>query len=361
MEILETTELGEMPPVQPEDQKLGIGIIGCGRMGTRRAKIVKESEDQELVVVYDLDVNRSQELADSMNCRVVKTWQEVAQNEEIDIVIVSVPNKFMMPIVVSALDYGKHVLCEKPPGRNSSEADAMAEAARRNQGMLKIGFNKRYHPAVWKMHKLFEDGVLGELFYLRGIFGHGARPGYEKEWYADADLAGGGAMIDIGVHMVDLCRWYLDDVSEVFAMAPTYFWDLTAFPSGHQLDDNAFFLLKTDTGKVAQIHASWTQWKSRFSLEAFGSKGYLRLEGLGGNYGPAIITFSRRREEGGAPVEETYEITESDNSLAEEWREFIDAVKTNGEILADGDDGLETMRVVDGLYRSAHNGLVVSL
>lgn len=359
MEFVDLSEIEESAGLSKTGRDLGVGIIGCGRMGNRRAKIIQDSGGQVVSMVYDVDHERANALAELMNCRCVQDWQAIVEDDEVDVVIVSVPNKFMMPIVVAALENEKHVLCEKPAGRNASEARAMAEAAERAGRLLKFGFNKRYHPAVWKMHELFESGVLGELLYLRGIFGHGARPGYEKEWYADAALAGGGAMIDIGVHMIDLCQWYFGDISEVFAVAPTYFWNLSSFPSGHQLDDNAFFLLRTPNGKVAQIHASWTQWKSRFSFEAFGSDGYLRLEGLGGNYGPATITVSRRRKEGGSPIEEQFEVAEQDNSLAEEWREFVDAIDTGKPILSDGADGLQTMQIVDGLYKSAHTGQVV--
>lgn len=97
-----------------------------------------------------------------------------------------------MPIAVAALERGKHVLCEKPLGRNVSEAQRMVDAARVHYVVLKTGFNHRHHPAIWKAHELCTSGAIGPLMFLRCVYGHGGRPGYDKEWRADPDLAGGG-------------------------------------------------------------------------------------------------------------------------------------------------------------------------
>lgn len=354
-EIMSTADESQTVP------KLGIGIVGCGLMGVRRARIIHPYTDQYLVIVADIDEKRAKDLAQEVDCQASSNWQDVVTNDDVDIVIVSVPNKIMADVVVAAFENGKHVLCEKPQGRNPEEARRMVDAAHKADRLLKIGFNKRYHPAVWKTHALFAEGVVGDLMYIRAIFGHGARPGYEKEWYADADMAGGGALLDIGIHLVDQCMWYLGAVEDVFAIAPAYFWDLSYFDNGQQLDDNAFITLRREDGVVAHVHASWTQWKNRFSFEAFGKDGFLRLEGLGGSYGPAELTYGRRRPESGPPIIETFGFEGPDNSLQVEWDEFINVVRDGGEVMANGDEGLETMRVMSALYQSAHTGQVVKL
>ena len=195
-------------------------------------------------------------------------------------------------------------------------------STRRDQAgvILKTGFNHRHHPAIWRAHELCAEGAIGPLMFIRAVYGHGGRPGYDKEWRADADLSGGGELLDQGVHIVDLCRWFLGDFAEVFGSTATYFWDLGHFesagrdspraangqsvaPSSISLEDNAFALLRTADGRVAQFHTSWTQWKNRFSFEVFGRDGYLRVEGLGGSYGVERLEVGRaqagRRRAGG--------------------------------------------------------------
>jgi len=352
------------PPALSSAQQLPllrVGIVGCGLMGRRRAQFIQAEPFETVAVVADVDAARAQALAADVGCAAAPDWQAVVQRDDVDIVVVSVPNKYMAPIVVAALEAGKHVLCEKPPGRNEDEARRMAEAAARSGRFLKIGFNKRYHPAVWQTHQLYQKGEIGPLMFVRAIFGHGARPGYENEWYASPDVAGGGALLDIGVHLVDLCRWFVGDFAEAFAAPTTSFWNFGHYPNGERLEDNAFMMLRTAAGQVAHVHASLTQWKSRFSFELFGRDGYLRLEGLGGHYGAATLTFGRRRPESGPPIEETLTLDGPDNSLQVEWAEFVKALRANRPPLADGADGLETMRLIAALYESAHTGRIVTL
>ena len=339
-----------------DQEVLNVGIVGCGRMGSRRARIVHESESEQLNLLADIDLNRVNGLAEELNCRSATDWREVVESDEIDVVIVCVPNKHMAPVIVAALEAGKHVLCEKPPGRNQEEARQIVEAAAQAEGTFKIGFDKRYHPAMRKMRELFDQDLIGPVMYARAVFGHGASPGLEKTWFASADLAGGGSMIDMGVHLVDLLRWYIGDFENVLGVAKTYYWDLDYFESGQQVDDNAFFLMQTEDGKVAQVHVSWTQWKNRFSFEIFGRDGFLRMEGLGGYYGPSTLTLARRRPESGPPEMEVFEFNEQFNTLELEWYDFVESVRKGEQDVEKAQDGLKTMRTIDALYRSASSG-----
>jgi predicted dehydrogenase len=344
-----------------EMKELKVGIVGCGRMGRRRAQIVKDSENEILCIVADTNSEKSQDLADDMECRSVLDWRSVVYDDEIDVVVVSVPNKYMAPVVVAALEEGKHVLCEKPLGRNRGEGAEMVAAADRTDTVFHVGFNKRFHPAARKMKELFDEGVLGPVLYSRAIFGHGAHPGLEKTWFGRADLAGGGALIDIGVHLVDLIRWFQGDFQEVFAAADTYYWDLDYLPSGQRCDDNAFFIMRAADGQIAQVHASWTQWKNRFSYEIFGRDGYLRWEGLGGYYGPTTVTHAQRRPESGPPILNEYEFDGTDNSLQLEWEQFVNAVRGYQDPATDGNDALKTMEVIEALYDSARTKQMVTI
>ena len=349
-----------------------VGIVGCGIIGKRRAQIVHQSSDDEVIILADIDETRVEKLAEEVGGQTTTDWEKVVSKDDLDVVIVATPNKYLMPVTLAALEKGKHVLCEKPPGRNYSESQRMVTAAMKTGRKLKIGFNHRHHPAIWKAHEVCIQGEIGTLMYGRAIYGHGGRPGYDKEWRADADFSGGGELLDQGVHIVDLLRWFMGDFQEVAGFVNTYHWDLGFFSpqtmhyalsdnNNPQLEDNAFAQLRTANGQVAQLHTSWTQWKNRFSFEVFGLDGYIRIEGLGGSYGTETLTVGRRRPESGPPIEETFEFPGPDLSWQLEWEEFINAIKENRQPLASGEESLGTMRTIAAIYESAHTGKIVHL
>jgi len=345
-----------------------VGIVGCGLIGRRRAHVVDASSTEELCIVVDVNESRARDLATEVGCLATRDWQEIVTGDDVDVIVVSTVNKFLMPIALAALEHGKHVLCEKPLGRNHDEARRMVEAARQRDLILKTGFNHRHHPAIWKAHEMCEQGAIGAPLFVRAVYGHGGRPGYDKEWRADADLAGGGELLDQGVHIVDLCRWFLGDMAEVFGMTSTFFWNLGYRPAGdeapgagRQLEDNAFALLRTAGGRTAQLHTSWTQWKNRFSFEVYGCDGYVRVDGLGGSYGTETLTIGTRRPESGPPLEERFEFAGPDLSWQAEWREFVSAIREGRQPLANGEDGLQAMRLIGAIYDSARIGVVVQL
>lgn len=151
----------------------------------------------------------------------------------------------------------------------------MVAAARDNRVKLKGGFNHRHHPGIKQAKTWVNQGLIGELISIRCQYGIGGRPGYDKEWRADAKVAGGGQLMDQGMHLLDLCRWFMGDFNEAFGFLATSYWDMAP------LEDNAFALLRTQKGKIASMHASWTQWKNQFIFEVFGKDGYVIVDGLG--------------------------------------------------------------------------------
>lgn len=354
---------------------LKVGLVGAGQVGAKRAAVVSEDPMATLVMVADVREERAREVATrwgALGCRVTTDWEEVVAVPDLDMVIVSPVNKFLAPISIAALKRGKHVLCEKPMGRNLVEAQQMAEVAQSAGRLLKVGFNHRYYPAISKAHELCAQGEIGPLFFVRCVYGHGGRPGYEKEWRGDPDLAGGGELLDQGVHVVDLCRWFLGDFAEVYGATATYFWDLgyllpmenhQPFPIRNpkskirnQLEDNAFVLLRTASGQVAFWHTSWTQWKNCFLFEVYGRDGYVRIDGRGGSYGPQRLTLGKRRPESGPPEEKVWEFPEDDPSWKAEWADFTAAIREGRRPMGNQEDGLQAMRLIDAIYCSAREG-----
>ena len=338
-----------------------IAIIGAGLIGRKRAIAINNFNNCQLKVITDIIEEKAKDLARELGGEIQTDWQKVIIRDDIDVVVVATPNKFLKPISIAALKNGKHVLCEKPLGQNTKESRDILQAARDSRVILKTGFNHRHHPAIFKAKQLVNHGEIGNIYYIRCIYGHGGRAGYEKEWRADKDLCGGGELLDQGVHVVDLFRWFLGEFEEAFGCINTYFWDT-------KVEDNAFAFFKTKKGQIAVMHTSWTQWKNKFIFEVFGEKGYLIIDGLGGSYGVERLIIGRRKAEavdplsknersfkyaGGPPDEELIEFPGPDISWQEEWKEFVSAIKENREPLGSGYDGLMAHRMIEAVYKSA--------
>lgn len=332
-----------------------VGLVGCGVIGRRRAELLRGSDSHTLVIVADVDRSRANALATEIGCRASEKWQDVVA-ADLDAVIVSTTNDWLAPVSLAAIQAGRHVLVEKPMARTSAEASEVVDAAARRGVVLKVGFNHRHHHALRRAHELAGQGAVGNLLFARCRYGHGGRQGYEREWRTDHRLSGGGELLDQGIHVIDLLRWFFGEFTEAVGFTAAYVWR-----GAEPVEDNAFAMLRTGGGQVAAAHASWTQWKNLFSLEIFGDRGYLIAEGLGGSYGPERLVIGRRHIEGGVPDEETVTFQSGDESWAEEWRVFSDAVREGNSPPANGYDGVQALRLVEAIYESARTGRVVRL
>lgn len=305
--------------------------------------------------MHDVDPTAAKRVAGATGAKTQSSWEAVVADPGVDVVVVATPNGFLRDVAVAALDRGKHVLVEKPMGRNVDEARAMARAAEKSKRVLKVGFNHRYHPAIAEAHRRLRAGEIGKIINVRCRYGHGGRPGYEKEWRGNRELAGGGELTDQGVHVVDLLHWFAGTPRSAFAELQTAVWPLG------DLEDNAFGIFRYESGAVASFHTSWTQWKNLFSLELFGDAGALLVEGLGRSYGTETLTLHRRRKEGGAPDTQTWTFDGPDDSWSLEWDDFLSAIGGKSAMLGSANDGLVAMRMLDALYRSARAGTPVTL
>jgi predicted dehydrogenase len=245
--------------------------------------------------------------------------------------------------LVAAVEAGKHVLVEKPAARNSAELLPVVEAARKSQVVVKVGFNHRFHPAMQQAREYIDKGALGELMFIRGRYGHGGRVGYDKEWRANPAVSGGGELLDQGMHLIDLSRWFLGDFTNVEGFTRTYFWDMP-------VDDNAFMMLRTAREQMAFLHVSWTEWKNVFSLEIYGKIGKLHIEGLGGSYGTERLSYYKMSPEMGPPDTFIHEYPGADRSWEREFFDFVRAVETKKSPSGNLEDALMALRVVDNLY-----------
>lgn len=334
---------------------LRVGIVGCGTIGSRRARFAAEAGDC-VVAVADVAADRADALAHDHGARAELDWRAIVADPEIDAVVVATFNTALADVASAALDAGKHVLCEKPFGCNATEALRLLETASRADRVVKVGFTLRHHEAVAQAHALVANGEIGTPVALRAAYGHGGRPGYEREWRGDPALAGGGELLDQGVHLVDLSRWFLGDFTRVSGAVGTWAWRV------EPLEDNGFALLQTADGRVATLHTSWTQWRNLFRLEVLGTEGLVTIGGLGGSYGPETLVHARRCPEGGAPPDERqWAFETSELAWIAEWEEFAGAIRDGRDPLGSASDGYEAARLVDAIYESARSGETVRL
>jgi predicted dehydrogenase len=384
-----------MQPALPgrglELQKLRVGVVGAGRMGRIRSLSAKAHSQCELVEVVDAIAEHARSLAAETGCRAGTDWQKLLERDDVDAIVVATPHKYLAPITTAALNAGKYVFCEKPGARNATEAETVLMAADgqtcteelgpaaplvpRNKSRLFVGFTLRHYPAVVQARDLIAAGVIGEPMYVRGRYGHGGRPGYHLEWRGDPEMSGGGELLDQGVHLIDLSRCFLGEFEQVFGSVSTYFWGSKQNPKDVGLEDNAFLSLRTNAGRLAWLHASWTQWKNLFSFEIYGEDGSLHINGLGGHYGKQQLQIVRRRSEGGPPeVQETdFASVKRQNSLDEvwtkEWASFVSSVIDGGEkqngnqavLSASGVDAWEALKIVEATYEASRKGTTVML
>jgi predicted dehydrogenase len=333
---------------------LGVGIIGAGLIGNKRASALQKVNGCHLVMTADVNTSAAKRLAANYGGEAESDWRRIIYRKGVDVVVVATFNKFLKPVSVAALKNKKHVLCEKPLGRNADESRAIIETAHDNGVVVKTGFNHRHHPAISKAKQLIKEGILGRVTFLRAKYGHGGRPGYDKEWRAKRDLSGGGELLDQGVHVVDLFRFFAGDFTEAFGYTERCFWDM-------EVEDNAFGMFKNDDGIVATMHTSWTQWKNLFSFEIFCTDGFVTIDGLGGSYGTETLRIGKRNAKGGAPVEKVIEFFGPDVSWEHEWKELVSAIENGNEPMGNGWDGYQANRMIEALYKSAKTGRPVSL
>ena len=329
---------------------LKFGIAGYGKMGKIREKSIFNSSDAVLISVYDNTNHEYKKNDGVISCN----SYEALLDSNIDAVIVSAYASVAADYVIRALNAGKHVFCEKPPAMNTNEMLEVIEAERNSKKVLKYGFNHRFHYSVMEAKKIINKGVLGKLLWMRGIYGKAGSIDFHDNWRNYKNFSGGGILLDQGIHMLDLFRYFSNNEFECLSShLSTSFWDI-------ECEDNAFLTLKSSNDVIATLHSSATQWRHKFLLEMTFEEGYLNLDGILSetrSYAPETLIIGQREFEDvtfamGKPKQSiTY--FEYDKSWDFELAEFIDAIKGNATILnGTSQDAFEIMKIVDHVYNN---------
>lgn len=323
---------------------LKIGIIGYGKMGKTRHAVINQVGGAEIVAISE------PELTDQLGIPNL-THEEILDRPDIDAIIISTPNFLNKELTIKALQAGKHVFCEKPPAFTGKDMEDIknVEAATPHLKLM-YGFNHRHHDSVIKMKEKISSGEYGRILWMRGRYGKSVTEDYYNNWRAKKQLAGGGILLDQGIHMLDLFLHLAGDFDRVKAELSNSFWNL-------EVEDNAFVILRnTKTGVDASLHSTMTQWRHLFSLEVFLEKGYMVLNGLltsSKSYGEEILTLAKNKSRVPAVSWEDEERIEYtvDNSWRYEIEHFFGAILNNTHIeIGNSNDALKLMTMIDRIY-----------
>lgn len=321
-----------------------VAIVGCGLIGQKRANAIQGLS--QVASVFDVNRSSAQAMAAKHNAKVAESLDEVLADPEISCVVVATTHNNLAPTATLAARAGKHVLLEKPGARRPAELNELFEVAASRNIKVQVGFNHRFHPAMQKAKEILDSGALGKLMFIRGMYGHGGRIGYDKEWRAQPEVSGGGELLDQGAHLIDLTHWYLgESLQNVHGVLKTYFWNMP-------VEDNAFVVGETGTGKTALLHVTWTEWKNTFSFEITGSKGKLHITGLGGSYGTERIAFYQMLPEMGPPPTTIWEYPGADLSWRHEWEVFLQQIEGKDVSGPSVSSTIEVLKVIENLYQS---------
>lgn len=319
------------------------GIIGAGLIGGKRASAL-QSLGEQVASVADMDEKKAAALASIYKASSFSDWKKVTRDPAIDAVAVATTHDALSEISCDALLHGKHVLVEKPAGRNPHEVRAIADAAKKSGKQVCVGFNHRFHPAVLEAKKICESGSFGKLLYMRARYGHGGRIGYEKEWRFNPKISGGGQLIDQGSHLIDLSRFFSgEELSVSYSLCKNYFWKAGA-------EDTAILVLESGKGQSSVLQTSCVQWKNLFSFEIYFERAQLNIDGLGRSYGTETLTLYKMKPEMGPPEVEVKKFEGEDGSWKDEIADFLGKIAGKPSLCATAQDALESMSIVAAAY-----------
>ena len=332
-----------------------MGLIGAGMIGTLRARALKSVSALQLVAIADVREERARRIAASVpNLRVESDGIILANDPKLEAIILATPPESHEAIGLACLKAGKHVLCEKPLASTIKGCEALVGAAEQAGTVLATGFNLRYTRAAMMSRHLLDSGAVGELDHIRAFHGHPGGSEFTHDWVTDRAVTGGGTLMDNGIHLIDLTRWFLGDVEDVVGYATNHTWKKAG------CEDNGFLLLRNTQGKVAALQASWTEWRGYgYRVEIYGTEGFIRF-----GYPPMRVVYGRRDDRGKVIIKRHlfpfYQITERirgwrwglTETLVHELRGWARAMTSGSPAPTTGHDGLYAVRIAQSARHS---------
>ncbi len=341
---------------------LRIGLLGAGTIGRIRAQSLHASQRAVLAGVADVEHGRAAAAAARAGCRVFGDYRALLDTP-LDAVVISSPVNLHEEMAIAAFDAGLHVLCEKPLSNDTSAAKRMLDAARSSARTLAVGFNHRYFPSFKYLRQVLASGRLGEVMYARALGGHTGPDNFEADWMRDGRLVGGGAMMDLGIHLADLLGHTLGPISEVYGLTSAAVW------KAPECEDNAIAIFKAGNDVPVLCQSSWSEWKGyRFWIEVYGTGGFMRAQSAP-MFNRLVLRTRGKRARASYRFYPWIALREKflgwqttvRLSFDEEIADFIAAIEGGEGLLASGEDGLRALAVCQAVYESQRRGEPVTL
>ena len=327
--------------------KVRFGVIGCGRMGLRRASIITNHQNSELVGVADTSEDLAIKASKDYKCAYFADYKDLVNHPDIDCIVICTPNSLHLPMTSAAAANKKHIFCEKPLARNPKEAIAMVKASNKNNVFLKVGSNLRFFPNVIKAKEIYDSGIIGDAIFFRGWIGV-AGTHLDKTWFSDPEQSGGGVFLDMGCHLFDLSRLFLGEVEECTGYTDTLHWPVKP------IEDIGMGIFKFNGGKLASIQATWMEWADYTYIEIYGKDGYIRIDCRMPNNSTTVGTRDGHKE--------VFDYTlEKSISYETEFNSFISAILNQTQPQPSGYDGQRSVQMAHALYKSSKLGKSVKI
>lgn len=324
--------------------KLKVGIAGYGVVGKRRRTFIDLNPNLITVAVSDIMFSGDDVFPDSV--AYFNDYEKLFK-QQLDILFVSLPNYLASKVTIAGLENGLHVFCEKPPGRNVKDIKNVIAVENVHPKLkLKYGFNHRYHASVAEAKKIIDSGQYGEIINIRGVYGKSSVIPFDTGWRSERKYAGGGILLDQGIHMLDMMLYFAGNFEEVKSFVSNDYWH-------HDVEDNAYAIMRSSNGCVAMLHSTATQWQHRFRLEITLKDALLELTGIlsgSKSYGEEQLKIIPKKD--GSSVGSFLEVTNSyldDNSWQCEIDEFADII-INNKVVENGNSA-EALKVMELVYK----------
>ncbi|MDP9470238.1 MAG: Gfo/Idh/MocA family oxidoreductase [Chloroflexota bacterium] len=346
-------------------ERVRVGVIGCGA-GQFHLEGYAQEPRGTVVALAGLDTDRCRELATQYDIpHTYGDYRELLAHPDLDAVSVVVPNHLHLPVTLAALEAGKHVLVEKPLARNAAEGEEMVEAARRTDRVLAIAFNRRHRHDMELVHQHARVGGFGRIYYVKAFWMRRAGIPGLGTWFTNKEQAGGGPLIDLGVHVLDMALWVMGNPRILTVSAATYAelgpqgkgnWAGARFKvteeARYEVEDLATAFLRTEDGATLQLEVAWAAYTGatdEFGLTLMGSEGGAEIHVKDYALTDTLRTFGDFE---GVPTECRPRLQEI-HGHAGVIHKFVASILDGAPVSPSGEEGLDRVRLIDAIYRSA--------